>query len=503
MKTVFNTDTVTHLWANGAQSEARNGNNTVWFRDGVLYSYQEPIAARFDGLVLLNSSNFSVTTSRHQTLARRAVGYHTEAFYVPSLKYLSELRRQKAGKVKTFPVMAQGCVDKIVGLIASLRNMRSVPKMQRVLEEAIVVETAGYKLCEYVGAKKWPLPPLPQAVPADKVERDAFILTFAKAKIMAEYESTCKTIKNNFNWIKDLVDGVQDNFALQNLQGRIDNTFRLLNEAGQGYKLAKGRESAKVNRFKRELTALDAKAQPAIAACKVYFAQAEIDREIARANQNPEKLYLSRLRRAYVDYPDTPRKEEVERLLALEALQIEVENINLAIQTIASAKAYDINGYSADAARYYRRAYSIVQEITNIKEREDLLTKINPEIERLEEVIRLKEADKARAWCAGESNIRPAYEAGAFARVKGDTVQTSRGATVPLEHAVRLAVLARRVIRQGGGTWEQGAGPMVGHYRVISIDASGRTVIGCHTFGADEANRMIELLCKERETVEI
>jgi len=54
--------------------------------------------------------------------------------------------------------------------------------------------------------------------------------------------------------------------------------------------------------------------------------------------------------------------------------------------------------------------------------------------------------------------------------------------------------IARRVIREGGKVWERGTGPMVGRYRVDCIAASGEAVIGCHTFTAEESNRMLDLL---------
>jgi hypothetical protein len=59
---------------------------------------------------------------------------------------------------------------------------------------------------------------------------------------------------------------------------------------------------------------------------------------------------------------------------------------------------------------------------------------------------------------------------------------------------VRLAKIARRIIREGGKTLTAGDGPKVGFYQVNSVGADGNCVIGCHAFSAEESNRMIELL---------
>lgn len=95
------------------------------------------------------------------------------------------------------------------------------------------------------------------------------------------------------------------------------------------------------------------------------------------------------------------------------------------------------------------------------------------------------------AWISGASNRRPS---GTYARIVGDQVETSRGASVPLDHACRLARLWRVTVRKGGATWGHADGPRVGFFRLTHIGADGATVIGCHRFDAQEANRMASLL---------
>jgi hypothetical protein len=63
-------------------------------------------------------------------------------------------------------------------------------------------------------------------------------------------------------------------------------------------------------------------------------------------------------------------------------------------------------------------------------------------------------------------------------RVHGDTVETSRGAKVPLDAAVKLFNAARMCRLHGKAT--KTAGNRIGRYRLDGIDSQGNATIGCH-----------------------
>lgn len=79
MRTVFDNAMTAHVWANQSQSEGRSNNGNFYFTGRRLYSYGSHFIV---GIVLpgigpiLNSDNYSVTTSGHKSDARRAVGYN-------------------------------------------------------------------------------------------------------------------------------------------------------------------------------------------------------------------------------------------------------------------------------------------------------------------------------------------------------------------------------------------------------------------------------------------
>ena len=92
---------------------------------------------------------------------------------------------------------------------------------------------------------------------------------------------------------------------------------------------------------------------------------------------------------------------------------------------------------------------------------------------------RLENAERIAEWLAGG---RVAYPHGlpvACRVIGGDTVETSRGARVPLDQALRLAALAKDCREKGRGLDLRGVA--VGQYAGTRIDATGTLVVGCHS----------------------
>ena len=84
MATVFNTDMTAHVWAQGRQAEGRTPGGRVFFDGPRLFSYGRHFLIGFrlpDGAAFLNSDSYSISTSRHQRLARSAV--RGRSYYLP------------------------------------------------------------------------------------------------------------------------------------------------------------------------------------------------------------------------------------------------------------------------------------------------------------------------------------------------------------------------------------------------------------------------------------
>lgn len=108
-------------------------------------------------------------------------------------------------------------------------------------------------------------------------------------------------------------------------------------------------------------------------------------------------------------------------------------------------------------------------------------------------VAHLAESEKRAEWLSGNTAVRfygCDENGGAYMRVRGDNLETSQGATVPLAHAVRVFQFVK-MCRDNGTDWHRnGKTIRVGHFQVDSIAASGDFVAGCHRFTWSEIERV-------------
>jgi hypothetical protein len=105
------------------------------------------------------------------------------------------------------------------------------------------------------------------------------------------------------------------------------------------------------------------------------------------------------------------------------------------------------------------------------------------------ELERAESAERVEAWKRGEPvQLRHGERLGgtvgergtALLRVRGSSLETSLGATVPLEHAVRVFRFVK-LCRERGEAWQRnGRSLRVGHFQVDSVDANGDFTAGCH-----------------------
>lgn len=124
-------------------------------------------------------------------------------------------------------------------------------------------------------------------------------------------------------------------------------------------------------------------------------------------------------------------------------------------------------------------AMECTQLATGIQEFADSLQpEINAARAQLDASRLAANAEKIADWKAG-ANVHLPHGLPVMCRVVGaDTVQTSMGARVPLDQALRLAGLAKACREKGAGMDLRGV--IVGQYRGTRIDAQGALTVGCH-----------------------
>lgn len=102
------------------------------------------------------------------------------------------------------------------------------------------------------------------------------------------------------------------------------------------------------------------------------------------------------------------------------------------------------------------------------------IAELRAEVDALDSV---ENAEKLEVWLSGQSPNAPRLNR-IYCRVIGDEVQTSAGARVPLEDALRVVELAKRCRANGESMARDTIA--TGSYKGIRISATGDVRIGCH-----------------------
>lgn len=119
-------------------------------------------------------------------------------------------------------------------------------------------------------------------------------------------------------------------------------------------------------------------------------------------------------------------------------------------------------------------------------------------IER-EKLAAVDAGDRLTMWQAGQNPPQNGFHyCATVLRLKGDEIQTSRGANIPVADALKLWPLLLRV-KQSGKTLEAGLHSIqLGAYRFNSFDGA-TLIVGCHSIGWDQLEKMaVELNLLEK-----
>lgn len=113
----------------------------------------------------------------------------------------------------------------------------------------------------------------------------------------------------------------------------------------------------------------------------------------------------------------------------------------------------------------------------------------------------LNNAEKMEAWRAGRiSNHYLPWDMPTMLRIVGETVETSRGAEIPLSHAVRACKALLPLLRAGLPYERQAhiSTVHVGHFSIDSLSSDGELKAGCHRINREE----LELFVSQLEEME-
>lgn len=108
---------------------------------------------------------------------------------------------------------------------------------------------------------------------------------------------------------------------------------------------------------------------------------------------------------------------------------------------------------------------------------------------------RVQEAQKlVDRWLSGENvTLGWTYQGPIRLRIVDSELQTSKGARVPLSHAIKAYRILKR-LRSSGDTYQRNGHTIhLGEFALDSLDTEGNVIAGCHSVGWDEIERIATL----------
>lgn len=468
-KTVFSGDQAIHVWAQRVQEYGRNSKGTSFFEGDSLYSYGYHFTvARFHTtkrgqlVCLFNSGKYSNTTSGQQWAARCAVKDSTPKFFVANPNATTESEH-----ARNFKDILEG----YSGNLEKAKNRRVSPgnraaAMARLPE---ILETARAYRNAFLPASKYKLPKLPANLETAQARENY-------EQAAREFLSTVRNGATCYSAPKGTLAGVVYQC------GAVLNKWQALQDAANAAEAAGNVVT---------LPAFD----PA------PYIKRKAEAEKRKANLDAMKSNFS----GSHHWGDSYVRRERDAIAAID------KRNNFARATIDSALYWvtqvETNGGeylpSSDLADLLRipahcakHGLPVPSDLDSVMARykaaESQVERNKKERERL---AKASNAEKIEAWRNGKSLSLP-YDLPTMIRLRHDgmTLQTSKGAEFPAEHARKAWPLIKALYEHGKAWKRNGQTIRLGLFQIDEIKADGNVIAGCHIIGRDEIEHTAKIL---------
>lgn len=453
-KHVFNSDMVFHAFNSQTVDHGRRSDGRVYFEGATLYSYGRHYALAHimpDGAVLLNSYKRSVSTGQHMSGARAGTRNRAQ-YFMPHVEDL----------ISNFDFRDIGKPGRV--RLERWLSDRYASAMRKGLE-AIPDATADY-LLSYTGTKPgyWlKLKARLDRKHADylaRTARETLAAAIAKGKRYAAH-SDAEIMRECYR-----IEGVEK----------------------QEYRKEPGRWS-------KEWVTLPPSEVLRVGALREFESLLKSAREYGRNKTLIARLtHIGRMVRARVK--TLQKGEHLSRELQLFMRRKTAFRADLAA---FNAGSLDRVGHAnlAGAASYFMGFRGIAPD--GLRKLEAACHEFERAAVEREAAERMERERAAReAWLQGEGGRYGArfsdINGRALLRVRGEELETSHGASVPLAHAVKAFPLIK-LCRETGREWKRnGHTVRVGHFQIDAIDAQGNFKAGCHDIGWNEVERIARQL---------
>jgi hypothetical protein len=489
MAKVFANDMVAHVWAQMRQDEGKSGNGNFYFTGARLYSYGSHFLAGYidsAGVAFLNSDSYSISTSRHQSYAARAVS-HRDHFYISDLTAFRDVLEfadwRDAGKDSRNPEYA---------------------KRRKAAARKLLLERAS-ALTGRRNAYRW------NATEGDAEEAGAYLAR--RVGLPAASWAAIKRERERLDAAKAKADKRKADKAAHAL------AVRYATMSDSEWRDHMRKDSSKYESFyDREAKALYHAAR--LAKAEGFSAKRQAAIKSRRADALRRKAGYHGAEKSYQRW--NPVRYQIAMVRSCQRILSGFATDGagphgISARTEATRKASSSLAYLSNvaafpsAARFRMRAESARLDslLPALQSELDAFRLVEREREQREyeerqRLNRLAQEERVAAWLDG-ADVRVTFDAesgGAALRIRGDMLETSHGASVPLAHAVkafRFVKLMRTKHYDAAShsivkVWERnGKTIRVGHFQIDRIFSDGGFVAGCHNFTWPEIERAAAL----------
>lgn len=453
---------VCHLWASGNKADAKGFN--IYFEGREIYSYGSHFMLGFrmgPSLFFLNSSGYSISTSKHKSYVWRAA--HGEIFHVPNLTALRWELQTIAGyrEGKRDKADARRAGARIIAALAPMIGTGGAWDAETVSRETVerLATESGFTAKQAASAIDKAAGAAARKAEANKrrlaaAERAAAI---AAAKVPAE------------RWQAAIAAHVETMRTAESSYVREDAQRRLERDSKEAARLHRIATRAKLG--KRTIARLWAVVKAHMAALADHERKAAMRARLASYRSHNRAL-----------------RDNLAKVAAMP------DSVGARGYVFGVFRAISTNATMLRGVRFMRP--ETVARLSAIIAWAD--DRNEWEAAESARIANAKKAAEIAAWRAGGPRVYFDSDHGGAAiratgvqrnesgEIIGGTLETSHGASVPLAHAIRVFRFLK-LMRERGERWQRnGRTIRVGHYTVDSVDPSGGFRAGCHRFAWPE-----------------
>ena len=430
MQQVFNNDMTFHVWAQNSQEYGRNFKDSIHFENEKLFSYEQEIARIFPEIntAFFNADKYTVTTAKHVQKAFDA--WPGKAYWIVDYDFLIEIIETK---------------DKRKAKEYFVANFKTIS------------ELANFTICNLIGMKS-----------------NLTLIRQLNEKRLAEKERIKhkKLLRNAQKWNKVNAKRLTShiNFYLKNYKYLHSSTYLLHQNQLEIFHAMKAAKKAGWNRVAAKLKNQRKALNDTIKECNVKSQQAEIRKRI--------RFIIKYMR----DENLTPfiyesNSQAIETTLTnrytFQHNSIQ-HNLNLSLPCLLKS-----NYATRDLKRQLETLLEIVNRVFDKKKTE------------LHQEHLAKDKKNFELWLTGKSSYCPAIwritdNKSCRMRIKDNRLETSLGASVSLDDAIRIFKMVRFCKKTGKSYKANDANLHAGHFRIDSISSNGDMKTRCHRFSYNQ-----------------